>query len=111
MTEYECGPAQQCSAALRRCYSIQAKINDLRSNPATPNISPMKTPADLAAPPASKPGSYDVKNSAYSTCLQLPSMYSCPNCMSKVTAWCMMASWEWRRHPLGTLQCSRPWGT
>ena len=41
---------QQCSAALRRCYSIQAKINDLRSNPATPNMSPMKAAADVPAP-------------------------------------------------------------
>ena len=88
MTEYERGHMQQCSAALRRCYSIQAKINDLRSNPATPNISPKKTPADLAAPPASKPGSNSVKELTYSTCLQLRSMYSCPSCIYKVTAPC-----------------------
>lgn len=33
---------QQCSAALRRCHSIQAKINDLRINPDSPGISPKK---------------------------------------------------------------------
>ena len=92
MAEYECGRAQQCSAALRRCYSIQAKINDLRSNPATPNISPTKTPADLAPPPASKPGSSSVDELSYSLCLQLPSINSCTSCMSEVTAWCRIRS-------------------
>ncbi len=85
MTEYTGGHVQQCSAALRRCYSIQAKINDLRSNPATPNISPTKTPADLTAPPASKPYLPGTKICQVLVCstLYTPGPCTCPGCIDK----------------------------
>ena len=46
-----CVGMQQCSAALRRCYSIQANINDLRSAPASPSASPKKLPSEIQMSP------------------------------------------------------------
>ena len=68
--------AQQCSAALRRCHSIQAKINDLRlASSRSPSLSPTKQRPGAPAQAACHPG--DVPDAAPDVLIGEPSHGAC----------------------------------